>query len=84
MFRTSSGNFRLSIEMTTPNPNKTPGANANADAGTGPWIEIVRKHVDSMRHGAVEIVIHDGRVVEIKRSERVRLGIFDQFYQKAK
>jgi hypothetical protein len=40
----------------------------------GAWLEIVRKHVASLRHGAVEIVIHEGRVVEIKKSERVRLG----------
>lgn len=47
-----------------------------SDAGpdNAAWLEIVRQQVESLRQGAVEIVIHEGRVVEIKKSERVRLG----------
>ena len=37
-----------------------------------PWLEIVRDQVKSLRYGTVEIVVHDARVVEIKKSERVR------------
>jgi len=38
------------------------------------WQEIVRQHVESLRFGTVEIIIHDSRVVQIERTERVRLG----------
>ena len=38
------------------------------------WIELVRRQVSSLQFGAVEIVVHDSRVVQIERTERVRLG----------
>ncbi len=38
------------------------------------WLEVVREHVASLRYGTVEIVVHDRRVVEIDKTERVRLG----------
>lgn len=37
------------------------------------WLEIVREHVNSLRFGVVEIVVHESRVVQIERAERVRL-----------
>ncbi|HLP78445.1 MAG TPA: YezD family protein [Candidatus Paceibacterota bacterium] len=37
------------------------------------WLDIVRQHVGSVRFGAVEIVVHESRVVQIERTERVRL-----------
>jgi hypothetical protein len=37
------------------------------------WLEIVREHVNSLRFGVVEIVVHESRVVQIERTERVRL-----------
>jgi len=55
------------------NPNRSKSTAEPGPEGVN-WVEIVRRHVGSMRQGAVEIVIHDGRVVEIKRSERVRFG----------
>ena len=55
------------------NPNRSKTAAEPGPEGVN-WVEIVRRHVGSMRQGAVEIVIHDGRVVEIKKSERVRFG----------
>jgi hypothetical protein len=41
--------------------------------GNQHWLEIVRDHVNSLRFGAVEIVVHDSRVVQIEKTERVRL-----------
>ena len=38
------------------------------------WLEVVRQHVASLRYGTVEIVVHDRRVVEIDKTERVRLA----------
>jgi hypothetical protein len=38
------------------------------------WLEIVRQQVSSLRYGVVEIVVHDSRVTQIEKTERVRLG----------
>ena len=37
------------------------------------WLEIVRRQVASLRFGVVEIVVHDSRVIQIEKTERVRL-----------
>lgn len=46
---------------------------ATASEAFGPLIEKVREAVAGIRFGSVELVIHDGRVVQIERRERVRL-----------
>lgn len=37
------------------------------------WLEIVRRHVDSLQFGVVQVVVHDSRVTQIDKTERVRL-----------
>ncbi len=37
------------------------------------WLELVVQHVNSLQYGVVEIVVHDSRVIQIERTERVRL-----------
>jgi hypothetical protein len=37
------------------------------------WLEVVRQQVDSLRYGAVQIVVHDSQVTQIEKTERVRL-----------
>jgi len=37
-----------------------------------PWHELVTRYVGSVRYGAVEIVLHDSRVVQIETTERFR------------
>ena len=37
------------------------------------WLDLVIQHVGSLRYGVVEIVVHDSRVIQIERTERVRL-----------
>jgi len=39
------------------------------------WTEVVQKQVSSLRFGAVQITMHDGRVVQVETTERLR---FDQ------
>ena len=36
------------------------------------WLELVREHVNSLRFGVVEIVVHESRVVQIEKTERLR------------
>lgn len=37
------------------------------------WLDLVRQHVGSLRYGVVEIIVHDSHVIQIERTERVRL-----------
>ena len=37
------------------------------------WLELVAQYVKSLRFGVVEIVVHDSRVIQIEKTERVRL-----------
>jgi len=46
----------------------------NRPAGEVPeWLELVQRHVASLQYGAVEIIVHDSRVIQIEKIERVRL-----------
>ena len=48
----------------------------NLRAGVGDdlkWLELVIQQVGSLRFGVVEIVVHDGRVIQIEKTERLRL-----------
>jgi len=38
------------------------------------WLELVRRQVGSLRYGVVQIMVHDARVIQIEKTERVRLG----------
>jgi hypothetical protein len=37
------------------------------------WLDLVIQQVGSLRYGVVEIVVHDSRVIQIEKTERVRL-----------
>ena len=39
------------------------------------WLGVVRRQVESLRFGAVQILVHESRVVQIERTEKQR---FDQ------
>ena len=38
------------------------------------WLAIVRQKVESLRFGVVQIVVHDGKVTQIERTEKTRLA----------
>ncbi len=38
------------------------------------WIALVREKVESLRYGVVQLVVHDGRVTQIERTEKTRLA----------
>jgi hypothetical protein len=46
---------------------KTPGGDDSK------WIELVTQQVRSLRYGVVEIIVHDSRVIQIEKTERLRL-----------
>jgi hypothetical protein len=37
------------------------------------WLELVNQQVGSLKYGVVEIIVHDSRVIQIEKTERVRL-----------
>jgi len=37
------------------------------------WLEMVRRQVGSLDFGVVQIVVHAARVVQIERTEKIRL-----------
>jgi hypothetical protein len=51
-----------------------PATNAELDA---PWLHLVRQQVDSLDYGVVQIIIHGRRVVQIEKTEKVRLDKTD-------
>jgi hypothetical protein len=37
------------------------------------WLALVRAKVEGLRFGVVQIVVHDGKVTQIERTEKTRL-----------
>ena len=56
--------------MPTTASNSTPTAPVVA---TPDWIALVREKVEGLRYGVVQLVVHDGRVTQIERTEKTRL-----------
>jgi hypothetical protein len=52
---------------------KTTVQNERTGETETPWLGLVREQVESLRFGIVQIVVHDSRVVQIERTERLRL-----------
>ncbi len=38
------------------------------------WLRLVQQKVESLRYGVVHLVVHDGRVTQIERTEKTRLS----------
>ena len=38
------------------------------------WLSIVRRQVRSLHYGVVQIVVHNAQVVQIERTEKLRLN----------
>ena len=36
------------------------------------WLKLVQQHVRSLRYGVVQIVVHDGQVTQVEKTEKVR------------
>lgn len=45
------------------------------------WVEIVRQHAGSLKFGTVLITVHDSRVIQVEKGEKVR---FDGIKQPSK
>lgn len=45
----------------------------SASSATPDWIALVREKVEGLRYGVVQLVVHDGRITQIERTEKTRL-----------
>jgi len=52
--------------MSQPIPPAAPGAGPD-------WLRVVQEKVETLRYGVVQLVVHDGRVTQIERTEKTRL-----------
>lgn len=37
------------------------------------WLRVVQEKVESLRYGVVQLIVHDGRVTQIERTEKTRI-----------
>jgi len=37
------------------------------------WLALVREKVETLRFGVVHLIVHEGRVTQIERTEKMRL-----------
>jgi hypothetical protein len=40
----------------------------------GGWLEIVRRQVATLQFGIVQIIVHESKVVQVERTEKVRIA----------
>ncbi len=40
---------------------------------TPDWLRLVQQKVEGLSYGVVQLVVHDGRVTQIERTEKTRL-----------
>lgn len=45
-----------------------------ASASAQPWLVAVQEEVEGLRFGTVQVVVHEGEVVQIERVSRRRIG----------
>ena len=38
------------------------------------WLRLVQQKVEGLRYGVIQLVVHDGRVTQIERTEKTRLS----------
>jgi len=50
-----------------------PGAPEYCETDDGRWAGVVRSFIENLRFGEVVLTIHEGKVVQVERSEKVRL-----------
>jgi len=51
---------------------KTTSAGNPETHGEPPWLAAVKVQVSELRFGVVQLVVHEGRVVQIERTEKIR------------
>ncbi len=55
------------------NTGTNPSSDSPSSASVPDWLALVREKVEGLRYGVVQLVVHDGRVTQIERTEKTRL-----------
>ena len=37
------------------------------------WLSVVREKVETLRFGVVQVIVHDSKIIQIERTERIRI-----------
>jgi hypothetical protein len=62
--------------MSSPAVIRRNGPNPTPESSTSPeWLALVADKVRTMRFGVVQVVVHDGKVVQVERTERTRFDV---------
>lgn len=59
--------------MSAPSSNSTSVKVETPVPGAADWLDALRQQVASLRFGVIQIVVHEGRVVQIERTEKFRI-----------
>jgi hypothetical protein len=51
---------------------QTDNDNSEAEERQPSWLELVREQVASLKFGTVQITVHDSRVTQVERLEKLR------------
>jgi hypothetical protein len=51
---------------------KSMNSEASSEVSQPGWLGILKGQVESLRFGTVQVVVHESRVVQIERTEKVR------------
>jgi hypothetical protein len=51
---------------------ETASAAANLAQSSQSWTDVIAQQVRSLRFGMVQIIVHDSKVVQIERTEKIR------------
>jgi len=62
---------KLKVDNHNTRPASDPGEGALSQS-EGNWLEIVERQVRALRFGSVQITVHEGRVVQVETSVKVR------------
>ncbi len=47
---------------------------SNVESVTPDIVKEILRAIESLRYGSLEIIVHDGRVTQLERREKVRFG----------
>lgn len=63
----------MSIKFIEYMSNHTTTTRSNQAQPGADWVAVVQKKVEALRYGVVQVVVHEGRVVQIECTEKVRI-----------
>jgi hypothetical protein len=63
----------MTKQMSNPQISNGQRSRGEASESFPAWLDLVREQVNSLKFGTVQITVHDSRVTQVDRLEKVRL-----------